>query len=519
MWLNGACANCGTQRNVGCDYHGTLVGRIGAASDGRFNHDRELVDRTLTLFTAARSTNHSNSAITAHQQGRSANTTLGGDDDDSSDTSEDGSDDDDYTDDEDDDDDDANDNFFGKGQEAETGVVTSGSRLLPPFPPSLPVTDSVIHGALAASSFAENSTPSSAKDFGGLSLTSSMQNESRGKLPSATKSRERLSQKSRGQASSLSASFQHVRTRNDSNGNSSGLNIDADENVQIQPEQSASQQSTGDNYTPQPIESDLLELAFKYDHLGPLKHPTQKNAVSASTSTTINREPGHADTAVDQMAQHMSVQNKHTPHFSPDPPSPVSKKRPASIPPLHRRRPAQRQAFTRPDNPASPTNVLPSTAPTARPSLIVPTNTNPTHISSPRTFIKIRALDKLERNDVHTGCREGQPCRDHEYEALIPRDPDAKVYRNMLRDGRKISLEEAEYIVSRANCFWARRFTVLWENWCEDLGGIDNEERSQIEWLLSYPEALRRAAEECCPRRPRVRQFAKDPNDIVPIDD
>ena len=388
-----------------------------------------------------------------------------------------------------------------------------------PFPRNPQVKDFVFDGTISAGNPADTSDPGSSQIFGGHSSSSPIRRERRGKLPCTTKTREKLSRGSMGQVSSPSALLKRIRTRNNSNGNSSGSDIDAEGTVQIQPERSASQQSTGDNYTPQPIESDLLELAFKYDHLDPHKYRTQKNAVSASTSATINRKSGHADTAVDQMAQHTSVQNKRTLHFGPDPPSPVSKKRPATMPPLYRRRPAQRQAFMRPDNPASPTSVLPSTAPTARPSLIVPTNTNPTHISSPRTFIKIRALDKLERNDVHTGCREGQPCRDHKYEAPIPRDPDAKVYRNMLRDGRKISLEEAEYIVSRANCFWARRFTVLWENWCEDLGGIDNEERSQIEWLLSYPEALRRAAEECCPRRPRFRQFASNPNDVVLIDD
>lgn len=205
-----------------------------------------------------------------------------------------------------------------------------------------------------------------------------------------------------------------------------------------------------------------------------------RRAVSASTSAAINRESGHADTAVDQMAQHTSVQNKRTLHFSPDPPSPVTKKRPATMPPLYRRRPPQRQAFMRPDDPASPTDVPPSAAPTACPSLIVPRNTDPTHFPSAKTFIQIRTLDKLERNDVHICCREGQPCRDHQYEAPIPRGPDAKVYRNTLHEGRKISLEEAEYIVSRANCFWARKFTVLWQNWCEALGGIENEERSQV---------------------------------------
>jgi hypothetical protein len=49
--------------------------------------------------------------------------------------------------------------------------------------------------------------------------------------------------------------------------------------------------------------------------------------------------------------------------------------------------------------------------------------------------------------------------------------------------------------------------------WCEDEGGIDDEERTQIEWLLSYPDLLRDAAEECCPKRPKL------PKVVIIIDD
>jgi hypothetical protein len=56
-------------------------------------------------------------------------------------------------------------------------------------------------------------------------------------------------------------------------------------------------------------------------------------------------------------------------------------------------------------------------------------------------------------------------------------------------------------------------------------GGIDNEKRSQVQWLLSYPNSLRQAVEECCPIRPRRRnrptnlQIPKDLRDIIAIDD
>jgi hypothetical protein len=71
-----------------------------------------------------------------------------------------------------------------------------------------------------------------------------------------------------------------------------------------------------------------------------------------------------------------------------------------------------------------------------------------------------------------------------------------------LSKDRHASLEEAEYILSQANCFWARRFTVIWDEWCKDIGGIEYERRSKVEWLLSpdFRDLLRRAAWDCCPK-------------------
>ena len=523
LWLNGACANCGAQRNDGCDYHGASDGCTRASSDCGFNHDRELVDRILTLLIAARFTIPSHTTNTRPRRDSTVRTTVDHAADDSSDTSDDDRDNDDSDDDDEDDDDDVhvdhNGNSFRGGREAELEPEASGNRIRPLFPRNFSVRDIVLDDALAASRLQGTSNTGSYHSFGGVSLSSSVQFEPGSKLPSATKTRESLSRNIFGQSSSVFDLQQREGTRNEGKGNQSRRNTDADEAVQVQPELSASQQSTGDNYTPQPIELDLLKLAFKYDHLEPLKQRTSKNRVSASKSTKINPEPGLADTAVRQTAQHMSVQNKRTLNFSPEPASPVSKKRPASMPPLHRRRPPQRQAFMKIGHPASPTSVLPSTAPTARRGLIPPIITDLTDVSSSKTFLQIRTLDNIERDEVHKGCQKGQPCRNYQHEAPVPRDPDAKVYRDTLLDGRQISLEQAEHIVSRANCFWARRFTVLWRNWCDDLGGIENEQRSQVEWLLSYPESLRKAAKECCPKLPRVRQFAKDPKDVISIDD
>lgn len=450
-----------------------------------------------------------------------AHTTFDRGDDDSSDSSDDDSDDED-DDDDDNDGDESNDNTFGEAAEAGSQAVAPGSHPWPPFPTNLPVKNFVFDGITAATNSTTSPSSGSSTTFRVISASSPIRSERRGKLPSVSNIRERLSRNSLGQASSLAALHQRMRARQEDSLNHSRRDISVDETLQVQPEVTASQQSAGENYTPQPIELDLLKLSFKYDHLQPLKNRNPQNAVSASASTAVNQEPGHARMAIDQTAQHMSLHNRPTLHFSPDPPSPVSKKRPASMPPLHRRRPPQRQAFMKPGNPASHTSALPSTAPTALPKLTAPGHVAPAHGSSVKTFLRIRTLTKVKRDAVHTGCQPGQPCRDYKSPAPMARDPHAKVFRDTLLDGRQISLEETEYIVSRANCFWARRFTVLWDNWCQGLGGIENEERSQVEWLLSFPELLRRAAEECCPRRPRRSKAPKMtmvPKDIVIIDD
>lgn len=474
------------------------------------------------MLLAARSRRDPHSTRSVLQRDSIAHTTFDRGDDDSSDSSDDDSDDDGDDDDEDNDGDKSDDNTFVEAAGAGSHAVAPGSRPWPPFPTNLPVKDFVFDGITAATNSARSPSSGSSTTFRVLSASSPIRSERRGKLPSVSKIRERLSRNSLGQASSLAALHQRMRARQEGIETHSRRDINADETLHVQPEATASQQSTGDNYTPQPIELDLLKLSFKYDHLQPLKHRIPQKDFSASTSTAVNQEPGHAKMAVDQPAQHMSVQNKPMLHFSPEPVSPVSKKRPASMPPLHRRRPTQRQAFMRPGNPACPTSIIPSTAPTASPKLTAPEEVVPGHSTSAKTFLHIRTLADVKQDAVHTGCQEGQPCRDYSGPVPMPRDPHAKVYRHTLLGGRQISLEKAEYIVSRANCYWARKFTVLWARWCEERGGIENEERSQVEWLLSFPDLLRSAAGQCCPKGPRRSKAPKTttaPKDVIIVDD
>lgn len=175
------------------------------------------------------------------------------------------------------------------------------------------------------------------------------------------------------------------------------------------------------------------------------------------------------------------------------------------MPPLHFRRPSQRPAFTTIEHSTSPASALPSKSPAA-----VLTSATAGRSNVPdKTFLQLRTTEILEQGSTHPGCEVGHPCRNYAGRAPMPRDPRVLLYDNTLCKGRQASLDETEYILSRANCFWARRFSVIWTLWCEDKGGIENEERSQVEFLQSYPKQLREAANDCCPKGLRSAKSLK----------
>ena len=118
-----------------------------------------------------------------------------------------------------------------------------------------------------------------------------------------------------------------------------------------------------------------------------------------------------------------------------------------------------------------------------------------------RTFISILSLEKIEPKSTHQGCVAGQPCNNHGGgRRPRPRDPLVKVYHNTLDSKSRITEEQAEYILSRSNCYWAWVFTWIWKLWCDEKGGIDNQDYSQVELLLDCADKLRGAAWDCCPR-------------------
>jgi hypothetical protein len=122
-----------------------------------------------------------------------------------------------------------------------------------------------------------------------------------------------------------------------------------------------------------------------------------------------------------------------------------------------------------------------------------------------QTFMSIRSLENMEPKSIHEGCVAGQPCKNHEGgRRPKPRDPRVKVYHNTLDSKSSITESQAEYILSRSNCYWAWIFTRIWKLWCEERRGIDAQDYSQVELLLDCADKLRGAAWDCCPRGERL---------------
>ena len=131
---------------------------------------------------------------------------------------------------------------------------------------------------------------------------------------------------------------------------------------------------------------------------------------------------------------------------------------------------------------------------------------HPASALHPKTFLSIRSLDRMVPGATHQDCIGGQPCNDHENGSRsTPRDPHAIVYKDSLRATTPITVEQAEYILSRCNCYWAWRFARIWHLWCAEEGRIDTQELSQAELSLACSNDLREAAWDCCPHGQRYR--------------
>jgi hypothetical protein len=416
----------------------------------------------LTILPATRPENDSLS-IGAPLHRDNAFITPSNCDHESVDSSEDGSSDDDE---DNDDDDDGDDNPFVGGGEVESHADVARNRLLPPFPMDLPVEDFVFNEAHANISSAKSSSPRSSAPFRrlGLSLSSPIRPERHGKLPTVTKLRERLARRTlqRTVPSSSSGSAPRVTVQHEGNkmescrkvdGGASGSSFSKSKASRSHQTSSAytpyDRQSTDGSYTPQPIELDMLELSFKYDHLEPIKTRNPNDIIVASKSPAADLEPEHPRRPIDQTVYHGSIRG-HMLDPSLNTGYTATRKRPASMPPPHLTRPSQRQAFMTIGNSAGPTRTLPDSAPvvSSNSTKVTPTNDPPA-----KTFLEISTTAKISPDAVHPCCRHGRPCRDFDGQVPVPRNPQVSLYQDTLTADHQIRIEEAEYILSQANCF------------------------------------------------------------------
>ena len=75
------------------------------------------------------------------------------------------------------------------------------------------------------------------------------------------------------------------------------------------------------------------------------------------------------------------------------------------------------------------------------------------------------------------------------------------VYYGTFDTDHPITIGQAESVMRMSNCFWASMFNHMWDLWIEDQGGEHNVHSSQAEWLCElWPEQLRKAAWDCCPK-------------------
>jgi hypothetical protein len=384
----------------------------------------------------------------------------------------------------------------------------AGSPLRPRVPVNLASKESASRSALAAVTSAVDTFSPSYRSLDGSSASSPSRPDRRGKLPSVTKIRERLAQS----VTTRSALFNVQAASKDplSNGTvSDGFNPAIEGTGALRSRQelptSATQDSrhSADEFEPQPIELDLLELSFKYDHLMTVNSRTPTNALphSARNMSTLDPEKSktnskHPNTPMPGLALNAtSGANSALARLA-------SRKRAASLPPLTER-PSRRPACITPVSLAgNTTNKLPSSSASAISTAIAPLEDPPLSETTPKTFLAIRTTTALNRGMVHSGCRAGRPCRDYKFGRPIPHNSRISVCDDTLTKGRHETPEEVEYILSQANCYWARKFTVIWNTWCEYKGGIEHERRSQVEWLLSpeFRDELRGAASDCCPK-------------------
>jgi hypothetical protein len=162
----------------------------------------------------------------------------------------------------------------------------------------------------------------------------------------------------------------------------------------------------------------------------------------------------------------------------------VSKKRASSQPPMHER-PSRRSTTSSSFD--SMYSLTPGVAERSLPEQ--------PHLIHHSVGVK---EEKVKREFTHPGCVAHRPCINPTNFTVRSGRPLVAVYKNEIGDSRRMTLGQAEFIISHCTCHWANGFT---EVWADAQGKFGNLTKAEV--LLAYfQDNLWRAARACCPPRP-----------------
>jgi hypothetical protein len=216
------------------------------------------------------------------------------------------------------------------------------------------------------------------------------------------------------------------------------------------------------------------------EHLAANSNLCPASETSAATSRPVLQsiETGERRSA---MAQ---VNNSPSADGSRSSVSTVSKKRASSQPPMHER-PSRRSVTS-----SSFDSMYSLTPGVAERTLAekLHTGQNPGRVKQ----------EEGKREFTHPGCVAHRPCTSSTNFTVRSGRPLVAVYKNEVDDSRRMTLGQAEFIISHCTCHWADGFT---EVWADAQGKFGNLTKAEV--LLAYfQDNLWRAARECCPSRP-----------------
>lgn len=107
--------------------------------------------------------------------------------------------------------------------------------------------------------------------------------------------------------------------------------------------------------------------------------------------------------------------------------------------------------------------------------------------------------EKIERGWTHLDCNAHRPCKRFINVPSSSGSSRATVYRDMIDDLQLLSIEQAQFILSRCTCHWATAFNIVWGHWCDGVAAGKNKDIPKPEMLIRcFHDRLQQAARECC---------------------